>query len=214
MATGQASSVYGMGLSRPFRTPYSQQIKSAYGQATADVVARKKAEQEQEALQFDQKVATDELALAKKAYEQNKVYQNSALNLKAAQNKAEADAAKRAMGMNIGTLGYNIANSSAGKDALKFGMNKVPGGLNLTGGSGINLGSLAGAGLAGYGAYQAMGGGTKGALAGVGTGLVTDAISGGGLTSALMKGVTKIPGVGDAVGKGMGFLTDALDWIF
>lgn len=214
MATGQASSVYGMGLGRPLRTPYSQQVKSAYGQATADVIARKKAEQEQAALAFDQKAATDELALAQKAYDQNKAYQNSALSLQAAENRAQADAAKRAMGMNIGTLGMNIANQSAGKDALRIGTNIVPGGLNLTGGSGINLGSLAGAGLAGYGAYQAMGGGSKGTAAGIGAGLLTDAVSGGGLTSSLVKGATKIPGIGDAVGKGVGFLTDAFDWIF
>ena len=196
MATGQASSVYGMGLGRPIRTPYSQQVKSAYGQATADVIARKKAEQEQEAMKFDQKVATDQLGLLRE------------------QNKLEAENAKRAMGMNIGSLGMNIAGRAAGNSDLRVGTNNVPGGLNLTGGSGINLGSLAGSGLAGYGAYQAMGGGGKGLAAGIGAGLLTDAVSGGGVTQAIGSGLGSIPGIGGALNKIGGGITDVMDWIF
>lgn len=182
MATGQASSVYGMGLGRPIRTPYSQQVKSAYGQATQDVIARKKAEQEKQAQQFDQKVATDQLSLLR------------------GQNELAAENAKRAMGMNIGTLGMNIAGKAAGNNDLRV-LNDGKGMFSSALPSGgINLGSLAGSGLAGYGAYQAMGGGGKGLAAGIGAGLLTDAVSGGGLTSSLMGAATKIPGIGDALG--------------
>ena len=183
-----------MGLGKPIRTPYSQQVKSAYGQATADVVARKKAEQEEEALKFDQKVATDQLGLLR---EQNQLDRE--------QQQLAAENAKRAMGMNIGSLGMNVAGRAAGNQNLRIGGSGL---LSQALGSpvGINLGSLAGSGLAGYGAYQAMGGGGKGLAAGIGAGLLTDVVTGGGLTSSIMGAATKIPGVGDDLGGVSDFL--------
>lgn len=201
MALGQAASVYGMGSGRVRRTPYVNQIRSAYGQATADVLARKKREQEEQALRFDQKVAKDQLGLLKA---QNQLEREQAAM--AAENQ------KRAMGMNIGTLGMNVAGRAAGNQNLRIGTGTQ--GLNLAGTRGINLGSLAGSGLAGYGAYQAMGGGAKGAAAGIGAGLLTDAVSGGGLSSALLEGVKKIPGAGNIVSGAAEGIGNFMDWIF
>lgn len=221
MATGQISSIYGMGSGRRIRTPYINQIRSAYGQATADVISRKKREREEEAQKFDQQTAQQNLLLKEKELAQDKAYQQRQLGFagdqlafRRAQARAEADAAKRAMGMNIGTLGMNIAGRAADNSNLRVGTNNVPGGLNLTGGTGINLGSLAGSGLAGYGAYKAMGGGGKGLAAGIGAGLLTDAVSGGGVTQAIGSGLGSLPGIGGALSKIGGGITDAMDWIF
>jgi hypothetical protein len=183
-----------MGSGRVRRTPYVQQIQANYGQATADVMARKKKEQQQRQLDFENKQSTDALNLAR---QQHQLDQDAA--------KQEADQAKRAMGLQVGQLGMGLANRAAGNKNLQFGGTGL---LSKAIGSpmGFNLGSLAGSGLAGYGAYQAMGGGAKGLAAGLGAGLVTDAMSGGGLTSSLMSGLTKVPGVGKAIGDFGGFL--------
>lgn len=187
MAIGQMSSVYGLGSGRQYRTPYVNQIKGAYGQATQDVIARKKKEQEEAQLKFDQQMAKDQFRLSQQGF---------ALDKERA--KAESNAQKAAMGFNMGTLGYNIANR-AGSNPGGFTMFNDNEGI-FSSKNGINLGGLAGAGLAGYGAYQAMGGGAKGLAAGLGAGLATDMISGGGISSKLLDLGKSIPGIGGALG--------------
>jgi len=176
MAFGQLGSVYGLGSGRMYRTPYVQQVRGAYGQATADVLARKKREQEQKEMKFDQKMQENNLDLLKQ------------------QQKDAAEQGQRATGIQLGTLGLNIAQRSQdmGLGGASMGQGLISKGLNALnlpslGGSGINFGSMAGSGLAGYGAYKALGGGAKGVAGGIGAGLLTDAITGGGATGGLTK---------------------------
>lgn len=169
MANGQLRSIYGSNY-RPVRQ--SSMIKDMRGQATADVIARKKKEQEERDRQFDQKASKDNLLLNQQQF---KLSQDQAAE--------QARQGKIAMGINMGQLGLNMydrfkgagAPSASGSTFSNVG-NALTSGLGRIGVSvpaGINLGNLAGSALAGGATGALLGDGKAGksALYGAGAGL-------------------------------------------
>jgi len=183
MANGQLSSIYGRNY-RPVRQ--STLVKDMYGQASADVIARKKAEQEAEERKFDEDMAQKNLNLLTKQTENQQTsaqqqysYNQAALREQQKAREEQARQAKIGMGIEAGRLGMNMYDRF-GKGTAAIGGpfsgvgDTIKSGLNTIGvpTSGIDFGGLASTGLVGAGAGMLAGGDKgKAALYGAGAGL-------------------------------------------
>lgn len=192
MANGQLQSLYGSNY-RPVRQ--STLIKDMHGQASLDVMARKKKEQEAQERKFDEQVAKDNLLLSQKQFK---------LNEDAA--KEQARQARIGMGIEAGKLGLNMydrfGGGNTGGGALSSIGNSLTSGLGKIGinARGMDFGSLASTGLVGMGA-GALAGGDKGkaalygAGAGLGMSLLNKGLSGGISNKLIDTGVGALSGL-------------------
>jgi hypothetical protein len=171
MALGQMGALTG-------NTALSRKKRLAQINATApQLFARKQAE-------FERRRAEEELDISKKGLEieaagleQQKLFNEKNLQLQSRTNRSNQRAAQKAMGMEAGKLGLNMA-TGPGTSGGVAGF-----GSNLFGtGAGLGLGSL-GSGLAGFGAANLFGGDNKlkNLAIGAGAGALTNLFTGGGI---------------------------------
>lgn len=123
--TPQASAVVPSGIRKKKRPSYLDAIQSQYGLATQSVIAEKNR-------QLEEKMAAEKLDIQKASL---------------AQEKSEA---KTALGLNIASLGTNIA-SSLGKKSLGSLAGKTVGSKLPQWASNLSVGGTVGGAVAGYG---------------------------------------------------------------
>lgn len=171
MISPQRLSVTNTGRKR--RNDRLQQLRMMQGQATQDVLARKELERLSEAE-----------ATQQRQHAQNLQTQQRANQLTEEQMKAEEEAGRRSLGIQLGGMGMSALNKFGGSD-------NTSGTKSLPFVGDFNLGSSVGGGLTGAGVGQAFGGDDKKkrGLIGAGVGALTSWLSGGGVSGSIGGGI-------------------------